>query len=473
MIEVVAAISLIASASIQALHIFYSLGYGRYNFLFYTKYKYNPDNTNNFTPYITIAIPIKNEDPYILRQTLESCLKIKWPRDRIEILVISDDPVEKRAEIRKAVEDLQSYGNNVKLIFRDRPDGGRVGALNLAVREARGDILLLLDVDTKPSPGIVRRAAEMIGSGCDAVVFRWRGYYTFDTRLARALSTAMEFIVGSLYRGRAGIGCHPVPLGSGTAYRRNTIIEVGGWDRGIVQDDYWIGIKLFEKGLRICYCDDEYVEVLVTSTYRAFKIQQCRWSFGAVQAIRKGMGKIIASRAPFWKKIELVIYGLQYTPTIAIAISTYIYPTLLIFHNDIDPLEGILYIFVLWLAISIIYIVRYIQMAMKRQDLHLVEAIKRLGTSSAATSSLSFHIAINQIQGMLFDKYRYTITPKGLKERLYSGIGLSETPEILSIVALTIGIAISIIRSYILSTIWLLLLLSGYIYTLLIIARGK
>jgi hypothetical protein len=74
---------------------------------------------------------------------------------------------------------------------------------------------------------------------------------------------------------------------------------------------------------------------------------------------------------------------------------------------------------------------------------------------------------------MLFDKYRYTITPKGLKERLYSGIGLSETPEILSIVALTIGIAISIIRSYILSTIWLLLLLSGYIYTLLIIARGK
>jgi hypothetical protein len=112
-------------------------------------------------------------------------------------------------------------------------------------------------------------------------------------------------------------------------------------------------------------------------------------------------------------------------------------------------------------------------MAMKRQDLHLIEAIKRLGTSSAATSSLSFHIAINQIQGMLLDKYRYTITPKGSKERLYSGIGLSETPEILSIVALSIGIAISIIRSYILSTIWLLLLLSGYIYTLLIIARGK
>ena len=473
MIEIVAAISLIASASIQALHIFYSLGYNRYSFLFYTKHRYGSDDILGFAPYITITIPVKNEDPYILRQTLESCLKIEWPRDRIEILVISDDPMERREEIRKAVEDLQSYGNNVKLIFRDKPGNGRVGALNLAVREARGDILLLLDVDTKPSPGIARKAVEMISGGCDAVVFRWRGYHTFDTRLARALSTAMEFIVGSLYRGRAGIGCHLVPLGSGTAYRRNTIIEVGSWDSGIVQDDYWMGIKLFEKGLRICYCDDEYVKVLVTSTYRAFKIQQCRWSFGAVQAIRKGMGKIISSRAPFWKKIELVIYGLQYTPTIAIAISTYIYPTLLIFHKGIDPLEGILYIFISWLAISIIYIIRYIRMAMKRQDLHLIEAIKRLGTSSAATSSLSFHIAINQIQGMLLDKYRYTITPKGSKERLYGGIGLLETPEILSIVALTIGIAISIIRSYILSTIWLLLLLSGYIYTLLIIARGK
>ncbi|MEM4971263.1 MAG: glycosyltransferase family 2 protein [Sulfolobales archaeon] len=473
MIEVIAAASLIASAFIQALHIFYSLGYSRYN---HFKYRYNNSDTisnSNPYPYITIAIPIKNEDPNILRETLESCLKIEWPRDRIEILVISDDPVERREEIRKAVEDLRGHGNAIKLIFRDKPDGGRIGALNLAIKEARGDILLLLDVDTKPSQGIVRRAVDMISGGCDAVVFRWRGHYTFDTRLARALSTAMEFIVGSLYRGRAGIGCHLVPLGSGTAYKRSALIDVGGWDSGIVQDDYWMGIKLFERGLRICYCDEEYVEVLVTSTYRAFKIQQCRWSFGAVQAIRKGIGKIRASKAPLWKKLELMIYGLQYIPTIAIAISTYIYPILLIFHIGPDPLESIPHIFILWLIISIIYIVRYIEIVMKRQNLQLIEAIKRLGTSSAATSSLSLHIAINQIQGMLLSKYRYTITPKGSKERLYNGIGLSEMPEILSIVALSTGIAISIIKGYILSTIWLVLLISGYIYTLLVIARGK
>jgi len=465
LIEAIAAMSLIASAFIQALHLFYASGYKSYATAVHKVNVARYLDAGNI-PYISIAIPTKDEDPYILRSTLEACLRIEWPRDRIEILVVSDDPEERRGEIARALENLPGYGDTVKLIFRDRPVGRRVGALNTAAQAAVGDILLFLDVDTRPSPGIAQMAVEMIMGGCDAVVFRWKGYYTTPTRLAKALSTAMEFVVGALYRGRSGLGYHIVPLGSGTAYRRDVILRVGGWDNGIVQDDYWMGLKLFREGRRICYCDEEYIEVMVTSTYRAFKIQQSRWSFGAVQAIRKGMGMIRGARAPIWSKVELALYGLQYTPTIAIAFSSYIYPSFLIFHSGPDPLSRIPFIFALWLAVSAIYIVVYIRIVVERLGLSYIEVVKRLGTSSAATSALSFHIAVGQISGLLLDKYSYSITPKGSNETRLNGIGVQETPEIVASLVLLAGFAVSLIRGYILSAAWLSLLALSYLYTL-------
>jgi cellulose synthase/poly-beta-1,6-N-acetylglucosamine synthase-like glycosyltransferase len=472
LIELVAAISLIASVFIQSLHIFYVSGYGLYRPYGFSS---NSSRIGGYdVEYVTIAIPIKNEDPEVLRGTLDVCTKINWDAKRFEIIVVSDDPPDRRTKIQEIADHYISMGYSVRIIYRDNPQDGRVGALNLAVREAMGDIILFLDVDTRPSSGVIRRAVELINMGCDAVVFRWRGYYYYETRLAKALSTAMEFIVSALYRGRSGYGFHIVPLGSGTVYRKSLIEEIGLWDNNIVQDDYWMGIKLSRLGANICYCDDEHVDVMTTSTYRAFKIQQTRWSFGAIQAIRRGMGIIIRSKIHAIKKLELVIYGLQYTPTIMIAISSYLYPLLLPLHSGGDPLLSIIGIFIAWIIVSATYIVVYAIITSRRQGISALEAIKRLGTSSAATASLALHIAINQVRALFRDRYSYMITPKGSRENSGASLGLSEAPEIAAIIAILIGIAISIIKGYELTLLWLMILIAPYMYTIgIILIDGK
>ncbi len=459
--------SMIASIFIQALHIFYSAGYEKY------AKKININSSRSLSAaskHVSIVIPIKNEEPKILERTLRSCAALEWDKEKLEILVISDDPIERRSEIQGVADEVASiYGIDIKVIYRDPPLNGRIGALNLASRIARGDAVLFLDVDTQPSPGLVRRAVDLIEHGCDAVVFRWRGYYYYNTRLAKALSTAMEFIVGSLYRGRAGHRFRVIPLGSGTIYRKDVIARAGYWDNNIVQDDYWMGIKLSRIGANICYCDDEYVEVLVTSTYRAFKIQQTRWSFGAVQAVRRGLAHIARSPVPLVQKIELALYGLQYTPTIAIAFSLYAYPVLLVLHGGADPLLKVIAIFLLWIAVSIAYVVTYLAMISKRQAISIQEALKRLGTSSVVTASLAPHIAVNQLSALVINRYLYPVTPKGARELLTRGFTVSELPEVLATLLLILGIAISISRGYILSLLWLSILLSPFIYTLILI----
>lgn len=471
LIEFIAAVSMVASIFIQALHIFYSTGYDRYVKKI-SRIVVKPANTAS--PHVSIAIPIKNEDPEILENTLMSCASIEWDKEKLEILVISDDPPEKRAEIQRVVDKVSLLTSiNVKAIYRDAPQHGRIGALNLASKIAEGDVILFLDVDTRPSPGLLKKAVELISRGCDAVVFRWKGYYYYSTRLAKALSTAMEFIVGALYRGRAGYGFYVVPLGSGTIYKKEVLARAGYWDNNIIQDDYWMGIKLSREGASVCYCDDEYVEVLVTSTYRAFKIQQTRWSFGAVQAVRKGLSYITRSRVSLIQKIELILYGLQYTPTIAIAFSLYAYPILMLLHRGEDPILRIMSIFLLWIGVSAAYIAAYVAMISKRQGLSVSEAVKRLGTSSAATASLAPHIAVNQLAALIIDRYIYPVTPKGAKELSIGGVTVSESPEILAICVLLLGIIISVSRGYLLSLLWLSILISSFIYTLIIVVRDS
>lgn len=463
MIELIVSLALLSSSFIQALHIVYALGYwGSLR---------GPGEVGRAPldlPRASVVIPVKGEPAEILRATLRSCASLEWPRERLEILVVSDDPPEARGEILEAVEEISSTGLRARAVFRDAPVDGRAGALNEALGQASGEILLFLDVDTRPSPRILARAWDMISMGCDAVVFRWRGYYIYPTRLAKALSLATDFIVGVLYRGRGGYGLYQIPLGSGTVYRREVLLRVSGWERGVVQDDYWMGLKLAGLGARTCYCDDESVEVLVTSTYRAFKIQQSRWSFGAVQAVRRGLG--ILSRSPLSPllRAELALYGLQYSPTILIAFSTYAYPLALLAHQGRDPLLSVLPLFIAWIAVSTLYIAVYLYIVVQRSGAGLAKAAKMLGTSSAATASLAPIIALNQILGAVSNGYRYITTPKGSKE--LGGRGwVSEIPEISSALILSAGLATALAKGYLLSVLLLTVMLAPYLYVLTLI----
>lgn len=105
MIESIAVISMVASIFIQALHVFYAAGYGRYARKIFS----NSTNTLSISdPYISIAIPIKNEDPEILERTLMACALIEWDKKKLEVLVISDDPESARPGIQRVVDRVSS-----------------------------------------------------------------------------------------------------------------------------------------------------------------------------------------------------------------------------------------------------------------------------------------------------------------------------------------------------------------------------
>lgn len=464
---------LLSIISIQLLHIFYGIGFilanrGSKNSHYMKSGVYLRDLKK---PKVSIIIPAKNEDIDVLKRSLESSAEVDWDAEALEIILASDDPRERWEDIEKLIYEISSkYKVKILSSFRENPIGGRNGAINEAIKKSSGDLILILDADSKIERDfLLRTVPRILSNNCDAVVGRWVGYsYYTKSRIGNALIAATDFGVATLLDGREYWDLYIVPLGSGTLFKRDVFYKIGFIDHDIIQDDYWIGVKMFSNGLKTCYESRALVNVMVPSTYTAFRIQQSRWAYGSLQAVLRGARLVASSRDKLIRKIEILIYALQYTPTVLVILAIIIYSIIYLVAAPItDPLISILPIFIIWVVTSTIYIIIYHYVIRRRRaGANLLESIKWLGTSAALTTSVSLHIAYSQLKALLATRrYFYRVTPKGSTERLYARSS-SVLPELIIAVILLIAFIKSLLAIHIFSAILIGSIMSSFIYTL-------
>ena len=102
-----------------------------------------------FEPDVTIIISAYNEEGNIT-QTIENKLNQDYPREKLEIIVVSDGSTDKTDGI---VRDFSAQG--VRLI-RQEPRAGKTAAVNKAVTEANGEILVFSDANSLFSGNALR-----------------------------------------------------------------------------------------------------------------------------------------------------------------------------------------------------------------------------------------------------------------------------------------------------------------------------
>ena len=96
---------------------------------------------SDYQPYVTILIAAYNEEKSI-DTTIKNKLELDYPKEKFEIIVISDNSTDKTDEIVKQYEP-----QGVKLL-RQIPRSGKTSALNMAVPEAMGEILVFSDANS-------------------------------------------------------------------------------------------------------------------------------------------------------------------------------------------------------------------------------------------------------------------------------------------------------------------------------------
>src|ERR687885_1475003 len=93
------------------------------------------------TPRVSVIVAAHDEEDVIERR-LENLLSLDYPEDLVEVLVASDASTDRTDEL---VEAVAAREPRVRLVRA--PRGGEVGAQNLAVREADGEVLAFSDAN--------------------------------------------------------------------------------------------------------------------------------------------------------------------------------------------------------------------------------------------------------------------------------------------------------------------------------------
>jgi succinoglycan biosynthesis protein ExoA len=202
----------------------------------------------NDLPFVSIIMPIRNEAEHIACG-LGAVLAQDYPADRMEILVVdgmSDDAT--RAVVGQTVGG-RAQPRVVVLDNRGRivPIG-----MNIALRRARGTIIVRVDGHCVIDPDYVRRCVEALrATGADNVGGLQQALGQGWAGAAIAAAAGSPFGVGGArfhYAVRAG-WADTVYLG---AYRREVFDRIGDFDEELVrnQDDE-LNFRLLQSGGRI------------------------------------------------------------------------------------------------------------------------------------------------------------------------------------------------------------------------------
>jgi cellulose synthase/poly-beta-1,6-N-acetylglucosamine synthase-like glycosyltransferase len=90
------------------------------------------------TPSLSLILVVRDEEG-CLEIKLRNCLALDYPKDRLEILVVSDGSTDRTETI------AEGFGARGVRLLRLRPARGKAAALNAGVADARGDVLLFTD----------------------------------------------------------------------------------------------------------------------------------------------------------------------------------------------------------------------------------------------------------------------------------------------------------------------------------------
>jgi glycosyltransferase involved in cell wall biosynthesis len=203
-------------------------------------------------PRVSVIMPIRNEERFIAR-SLGAVLEQEYPAELLEVLLVDGMSTDETRTVAHRIAAEQSSDHHMPVTLLDNPAQHVSAAFNRGLREARGEIVIIVGGHCEIAPDYVRRCVETLertGAACVGGPMQTIG----ETGVARtiALAQSTPFGVGGVaFRiGRAQPGyVDTVAFG---AYRREVFDRIGGFDEELVrnQDDEF-NFRLTQSGGKI------------------------------------------------------------------------------------------------------------------------------------------------------------------------------------------------------------------------------
>jgi cellulose synthase/poly-beta-1,6-N-acetylglucosamine synthase-like glycosyltransferase len=242
--------------------------------------------TRSHYPKVSVHVPVCSEPPDMVMATLDALAKLDYPD--YEVLVIDNntrDPM-----LWQPVElHCRGLGERFRFFHVDRLSGAKAGALNLALRHTAPDSVLIgvVDSDYVTRPDFILSMVgyfddERTGFVQTPHAYRdWEG----DPYLTMCNWEYTPDLISTFVSRNERVAA--LMLGTMGMIRRRLLEDVGGWAEWSVTEDSEIALRVHAHGYSSVYIDTVLGRGLIPETFRAYQKQRFRWSYGAIQEIRR------------------------------------------------------------------------------------------------------------------------------------------------------------------------------------------
>lgn len=416
-------------------------------------------------PQVTIQLPLYNEAT-VVQRLLEAVSRIDYPADRLEIQVLDDSNDETRVLAQIMVERLQRQGLDIQYVRRPSREGYKAGALDYGLATAKGELIAIFDADFVPNPDFLRAvvghfAAPSVGM----VQGRW-GHLNRDASLLTALQALMldgHHLVEN--RARYSAGCYFNFSGTAGIWRRQAIIDAGGWQHDTLTEDLDLSYRAQLAGWRFVYRPDVVTPSELPEEISAFRAQQFRWAKGTVQTARKLLREVVRAPLTLGQRIEAVFH---LTPHFAyplmLALSVLL-PWALVLLPAVDDWRTMLLVDAPLFGGATGSLAAFYAIANRAQGRPAAEALRRLPALMALGIGLSPYLSRAVFEGLASDAGEFVRTPKrGTRGARYHQRMRLPVLELILALLSAASVAISLETSHYLATPFALLFTLGYGY---------
>ena len=233
----------------------------------------------DYAPLTSVIVPAFNEELVIV-SSVEALLASDY--QHLQIIVVDDGSTD--ATYQTAVD---AFSDELRVRILTKANAGKANALNFGIEHAEGEVVIGMDADTlfrpdaisklvrhfsRPEIGAVAGNAK-VGNRVN-VLTRWQ---------------ALEYITNQNLDRRAFdlLNCITVVPGAIGAWRRELIIEAGGFADDTLAEDADLTLRVLRHGARIVYEDEAIADTEAPDTIRGLAKQRSRWVFGTMQTFWK------------------------------------------------------------------------------------------------------------------------------------------------------------------------------------------
>jgi cellulose synthase/poly-beta-1,6-N-acetylglucosamine synthase-like glycosyltransferase len=262
-------------------------------------------------PRISVLIPMHNEE-LVLKKVLESLLQCDYDHDRMEIIPINDHSTDATGMM---LDRYFSQYPFIKPFHRlEQEERGKPIGLNDAMAVATGEIIIVFDADYRPSRNLLKKLAMAFEDPeVGAVMGRVIPVNPNTNILTGLLNLERSGGYQVDQQARFNLGLIPQYGGTVGGFRKDLILQSGGFDTKVLAEDTELTYRLYTKGWTVVYDNSAecYEESPETWPVRGKQIR--RWSRGHNEVLFKHFFRVLFSdHLTFLQRLDGMLLLLVY-----------------------------------------------------------------------------------------------------------------------------------------------------------------